>query len=310
MGRQDTVAVIIPTRNRPDVVARALRSVTQQSLPAREIIIVLDGPCPPTRSALSNIRIANLRILEMETQSGVCAARNYGIAHVTSEWIAFLDDDDEWLPQKLEKQVQAAQRSAWRYPIVCSRVVVRTPAQELVFPRRGPSHGESIPEYLFCRRSLFPWEVLLQSSNLLTSRSLMESVPFTAGITKWDDTDWLMHASQLSGTGLEFIEEPLSVWNIDGKRSTISSRLNWEYLFEWVKNNRQLFPKRVYSAALLWDVAREAMKQNSREALWPLLKEATKNGDPNFLQLVSFAITVGFTWFVPRGMVRVFGQPF
>lgn len=304
MIQDKTVAVIIPTRNRPGLLLRALDSVSEQTLQAHEIFVILDGPCPETRAMLSSTCIPNLRILELQTRLGVCVARNYGIDHATSRWIAFLDDDDEWLPQKLERQVRVAQNSAWRYPIVFSRLVVRTPKGDSISPRRGPSEGETIPEYLFCRKTLFPWEVLLQTSNLLTSRLLLERVQFSPGLIKWNDTDWLMHAAQLEGTGLDFVDEPLSVWYVDEMRSTISSRLNWQYLFDWARTNRRLFPKRAYSAALLWDIAREAMKQRCRGAWWALLKEATRNGHPNLIQMVSFAITVAFTWFMPHRLVR------
>jgi glycosyltransferase involved in cell wall biosynthesis len=295
-----SVAVIIPTCNRPQLLIRALKTVTEQTLPAREVFVILDGPSPETREMLSNSGVPNLTILGLATRSGVCAVRNYGIAHAKSKWIALLDDDDEWLPQKLEKQVRAAQKSFWPHPVVFSRVVVRTPAQESVFPRRGPDPGETIPHYLFCRKTLLPWEVLMQSSNLFTSRALLERVPFTNGLGKWDDTDWLMRASQVQGAGLDFLDEPLSIWYLGETRETLSSTLNWQYLFEWTKRNRHLFPKSAYSGALLRDIAREAMKQKAKGAGWPLLREAVKNGHPDLIQLLSFMIAVGLTWFLPQ----------
>jgi glycosyltransferase involved in cell wall biosynthesis len=304
MRSDPTVAVIIPTCNRPALLIRALESVLLQSQQPDEILVVVDGPSPETLVVLKSFCCPALRVLSLETRSGVCVARNHGISHATSRWIAFLDDDDEWLPHKLFRQIRVAENTAWRNPIVCSQILVRTSTRDSVFPRRGPAQDETIPEYLFCRKTILPWEVLLQSSNLLTSRALLEQVPFTPGLKKWDDTDWLVRAAQIDGTGLDFIPEPLSVWYVeDGPRATLSSTFDWRYLFAWTKANRQLMPSLAYSGALLRDVAREAMRERSSEAFWPLLREAIRHGRPDAVQLMSFFVAFAFTWFVPNNFI-------
>ena len=98
---QPDISVIIPTYNRAHILPRALDSVLAQTQLPIEIIVVNDGSTDGTKSVLSNY--SGLKIIDQQ-HSGVSAARNIGLEHTNGEWIAFLDSDDEWLPEKLEQQ--------------------------------------------------------------------------------------------------------------------------------------------------------------------------------------------------------------
>ncbi len=100
-----SVSVIIPTFNRQAVIGRALASVYAQSRLPDEVIVVDDGSNDDT-AALIKERFPDVIYLYQEN-SGVSAARNRGILEAKSEWLAFLDSDDEWLPKKLEHQLQS-----------------------------------------------------------------------------------------------------------------------------------------------------------------------------------------------------------
>ncbi|MDA8359994.1 MAG: glycosyltransferase family A protein [Actinomycetota bacterium] len=90
-------AVIIPTRNRPQFVGAAVDSVLRQTHPAREIVVVRDGPQAVVPGSLPNDLI---RVLDRPPE-GVAAARNAGVAATSAEWLCFLDDDDLWHPERL-----------------------------------------------------------------------------------------------------------------------------------------------------------------------------------------------------------------
>ncbi len=100
------VSVIITTCDRAGLLLEALQSVLAQSRPADEIIVVDDGSADNTRDALAPYR-ERIRMLHHEKPLGVSAARNRGIAAATGEWLAFLDSDDLWMPQKLALQTAA-----------------------------------------------------------------------------------------------------------------------------------------------------------------------------------------------------------
>ncbi len=98
------ISVIIPTYNRAHTLPRAIDSVLAQSQKPREIIIVNDGSTDETNAVLADY--PGLCVIETDN-NGVSAARNVGIEKSEGEWIAFLDSDDEWLSDKLEKQWDA-----------------------------------------------------------------------------------------------------------------------------------------------------------------------------------------------------------
>ena len=97
------VSVIIPTHNRLSFLKAALKSVFEQSYKIHEIIVVDDGSTDGTAKYLSK-NFPTVSVICQKNQ-GVSSARNNGIRQATGEWIALLDSDDRWLPEKIEKQV-------------------------------------------------------------------------------------------------------------------------------------------------------------------------------------------------------------
>ena len=99
------VTVIIPAYNRRDLLGRSLDSVLSQTCPADEIIVVDDGSTDDTNNLIAE-RYPQINYLYQDNQ-GISSARNAGINRAKGEWLAFLDSDDEWLPNKLEVQMAA-----------------------------------------------------------------------------------------------------------------------------------------------------------------------------------------------------------
>lgn len=102
MSSLPLVSVVIPSFNRANVVSRAIRSVLSQTYQNIEIIVVDDGSEDETACALS--KFPEITVVTQDNR-GVSAARNAGIATSNGELVAFLDSDDEWLPDKIQKQV-------------------------------------------------------------------------------------------------------------------------------------------------------------------------------------------------------------
>lgn len=100
------VDVIIPTYNRASSLKRSIDSVLNQSYRQFRIYIVDDGSTDETATLLRTYEQNPLIVILNQKNSGVSAARNLGINSSTNKWIAFLDSDDEWLPEKLKEQVQ------------------------------------------------------------------------------------------------------------------------------------------------------------------------------------------------------------
>jgi len=99
-----SVSVIIPTYNYGSFIAEAIESVLSQTVAPAEIIVVDDGSTDNTEVVLREFA-RSVRYIQ-QTNAGVCAARNRGVAESTGDHIAFLDADDQWMPSKLEKQLK------------------------------------------------------------------------------------------------------------------------------------------------------------------------------------------------------------
>lgn len=100
-----SISVVIPTHNRAETLARALRSVLSQTRQADEVIVVDDGSIDNTKQLV--LEQFPEVIYCYQKNRGVSAARNKGIELATCSWIAFLDSDDQWLESKLERQAAA-----------------------------------------------------------------------------------------------------------------------------------------------------------------------------------------------------------
>ena len=101
------VSVVIPTRDRPDLLVQALGSVLAQSYQPLEVVVVDDGSAIPLELPPLFARDPRVRTLRNERSLGPGAARNLGVSRCRGPLLAFLDDDDSWRPAKLERQVAA-----------------------------------------------------------------------------------------------------------------------------------------------------------------------------------------------------------
>jgi len=102
------VTVAVSTWNRAHLVGRALASVLTQTFTDIEILVVDDGSTDATPEVLARVEDRRLRIVRLEQNGGISRARNTAIARARGEWLAFLDDDNEWAPDYLERQLALA----------------------------------------------------------------------------------------------------------------------------------------------------------------------------------------------------------
>ena len=122
------VSVIIPTRNRCRFITKAIESVSKQNYPEIELIVINDASTDDTAEVLKGLRFRGrpVRVITNETAIGGAASRNLGLITSRGRWIAFLDDDDQWVSEKISMQVQVM----WRDPAVsavsCSYLVQKS----------------------------------------------------------------------------------------------------------------------------------------------------------------------------------------
>jgi glycosyltransferase involved in cell wall biosynthesis len=300
MMQRPEVSVVIPTRNRPQLVPRAVRSALDQTLRDIEVIVVVDGPDSSTAEALAPHADPRLRLIELSESGGAPAARNVGASEARAPYTALLDDDDEWLPGKLATQLKLAEQSRHELPIVASRLSVRTPRAEFVIPRRLPEPDEPLSEYFSVRRGLFHGEGFIQTSTIFAPTTLLRQVPFTPGLRRFQELDWTLRALQVEGVGVEYAPESLVVWHADENRQRISFDSPWRQSFEWLKDSRDLVTPRAYAALAMSVVSSVAADTSNPRVFFDLLREAHRHGKPGITDYVTFMQV----WLVPSGPRR------
>jgi glycosyltransferase involved in cell wall biosynthesis len=117
MSEPGSVSVVIPTHNRRRLLAITLDSVLRQRGVELDVTVVDDGSTDDTPAFLAGVEDPRVRVIRNETPLGVSRARNQGIDSSAGAWLAFVDDDDLWAPDKLARQLEAARDlgRAWVY---------------------------------------------------------------------------------------------------------------------------------------------------------------------------------------------------
>jgi len=187
MSENPLVSVIIPAYNAAEFIGETLDSVFAQTFTRYEVIVINDGS--PDTEALEQVLQrypANLRYIKQENQ-GAAAARNTGIRAANTECVAFLDADDTWLPEFLEKQMDFLERSNADFVFCDALLVGDTPLSGRTFMQVDPSRGAVTPE------NLLSIKVSVLTSTVVSRKApIMEVGLFDEKIRRGHDFDlWL-----------------------------------------------------------------------------------------------------------------------
>jgi glycosyltransferase involved in cell wall biosynthesis len=296
-----TVSVVIPTRDRPGLVVRAVRGALAQTLREIEVIVVVDGPDAATQRALDEVRDRRLHVLCLDRSVGGSEARNMGAHFARGEWVALLDDDDEWLPGKLAAQWHAAKSLTAARVVVGCRFLERTESAERVLPRRMPGADEPFSDYMFARRGWKSGEGFLQTSTWFVSRRLLREVPFTPGLKRCQDLDWLLRATARPETEVVIVPEVLAVFHHEDRGGRVSRSSDWKFLYRWAVANRRLFTSKAFAFFIATFCVPSAAKQGEGLRTFVfLMRRCVMDGVLDAKCLTLFLVC----WFVPEARRR------
>ena len=186
------VSVIIPTYNRADILPRAVNSVLSQTFTDYEIIIVDDCSLDDTQAAISRFDDLRVHSVKHKRNRGASAARNTGIRYARGEYVAFLDDDDEWLPKFLERQVGILESSPPNVGLVyCWMDMVEDSSGKLAPCSRKTASGDIFEDSLALN-------IPGQTSVWTIRSSVVRNVGgFDEDLSRYDDADFMCRISQL-----------------------------------------------------------------------------------------------------------------
>lgn len=199
------ISVIIPVYNRENSVLVAIQSVLNQTHQEFEIIVVDDASTDKTGEIIRKISDTRIHYSLHKTNQGAAAARNTGIEHARGEWLAFLDSDDEWSKDKLERQLQFTEKQNSDVFVSCTGYLLNLldDNKQLV---RTLEHHQNINESIFYGCDISP------GTTMFAKKSIFETVGnFDVALRRLEDWDWLIRYRRVGKIAL--LTEPLAIVN-------------------------------------------------------------------------------------------------
>lgn len=201
---QPPVSVVLPTYNRAGVLRDSIESVLNQTYADFELIVVDDASTDDTESIVAGLEDSRIRYVKHEVNRGAAAARNTGIDEARGDVVAFQDSDDEWLPEKLEKQMAAFDDAAANVGVVYTGMHRTVDGEERYLPYPGvePKEGD-------IRRSIVRQNFVSTQMAAVRRECFEEVGVFDKSVTPLEDWElWLRFSERYR---FLLVDEPLVV---------------------------------------------------------------------------------------------------
>lgn len=221
---QVAVSIVLPAYNREKTIGAAIRSVLRQTYSDFELIVVDDGSQDGTVEAARAVQDSRIRVLALEENRGAGGARNAGIQAARAPWVAFQDSDDEWLPEKLSRQMARLAEGGFIAAYCGMAIVKATPSgrTKLAYlPRPETLHVEGEIAASLVRESFVSTQTLVaRREEILAVGGFDESLP---ALEDWD------LAMRLAQRGrFAFVDAPLVHQTFSENSITLSVRCRVE----------------------------------------------------------------------------------
>jgi glycosyltransferase involved in cell wall biosynthesis len=215
------VSVIIPTWNRCNTIQAAIESALNQTYPPYEILICDDGSSDETETIVNTINDSRIKWVAGSHSGLPAVARNRGIKISQGEWIALLDSDDKWLPQKLEKQLEMAQKTNCK--AISTNAFRYIPKQGIVGNLISQKKHSLRFSDIFFNNWIVNSSAMIHKSLISVTQGFPEQLELKA---IEDYSLWLRVTTQ---TDFAYISEPLVIYLDDPKNSIRSLGKGYYY---------------------------------------------------------------------------------
>lgn len=225
------VSAIITTHNRQDLLVRAVKSVIKQTYKNIELIVVDDASEKKSDFLLKQYELNYIYISKNESKGGN-HARNVGIKMAKGEYVAFLDDDDYWFPNKIERQIELINEKKCDF-VYCGKKIERIAADGKT------DYYDSLPTPSFygnMHKKILLTICCCTTSTMIVSRKALHEVGlFDENLSFWQDYELTIRLAQI--TPFYYINEPLCVYrkdNLDHQRLT-NKFFGWKRAVRYIR---------------------------------------------------------------------------
>ncbi len=273
------ITVVIPSYNRKTILGRTLDSVLNQTYSNLEVIIVDDNSDDGTYELFSSHEDKRVKVVKHQINKGGASARNTGIRMAKGEFIAFLDSDDEWVKDKVEKQLKHFEKVGDDNTILFAQIAIDKIEGAKLLPKNNNfNKQEHISEYLFLKNGLISTDLLFMKTKLA------KEIMFTEKLMRHQDYDFVLHAFSKEKK-FEYLHEALAVWHTLGD-DRMGKRIDYEYSYAWAYKNKELFTKDALIGFILKDVVSEVIRSKFSHKGLKFLIKLYQNNDITFTQLL------------------------
>ncbi|MEA3004109.1 MAG: hypothetical protein QOH81_2897 [Sphingomonadales bacterium] len=216
-----TVSVVIPTCNRSTQTQAAVDSALAQTFRPCEVIVVDDGSAKPV-----SISCPGVRVLRHRERRGAAAARNTGIDAATGAWVPFLDSDDRWRADKLERQFARLGPLSREGALCCCNVLVFHSRGEAGRPHNSKAPSGDLSEWILVHGNT------AQTSGIMLPTAAARRIRFDESLERHEDWDFFLRAAA-EGLAISYVGDPLVLFDNSARPDRISSGaapvdvLNW-----------------------------------------------------------------------------------
>ncbi|MCM3174502.1 glycosyltransferase family 2 protein [Paenibacillus sp. MER 99-2] len=219
------VSCIITTHNRAELLKKAMASVMAQTYPHLEIIIVDDGSKDHTEEVCRAWLKQDQRIhyIQVPYAQGANHARNLGIQRANGKYIAFLDDDDQWLPDKIQAQTQTLEQNKGLF-CFCSKVLVYVDREDNVTRRKVSVESRELVFY----EDLLTYNWIGETSKIMVQTQLARTVMFDEQLTSAQDYDFYLRILQRGHHAINVKEPLVHIYIHPGPRISTSAKKKFQ----------------------------------------------------------------------------------
>ncbi|NTW98447.1 MAG: glycosyltransferase [Geobacteraceae bacterium] len=251
------VSVVIPTYNQAHFLGKALQSVRDQTYTKWEVIVVDNHSSDNTSEVIQNLADSRITYLKIHNNGVIAASRNMGIRAAKGDWIAFLDSDDHWYPDKLEIVCNGINEDPSIDVWSTDELLVDETTGESRLLKYGPYTAGFYERLLIKGNCLSPSATMVRSSFLFENNVLFrEDKEF---VTVEDYDLWMILAQK--GAKFKFINTVLGEYLVHGENNSVRNQLHRQNLINVLKNhvyqmqtfqeNKERLWKRINSRILL-----------------------------------------------------------
>ncbi|MGE1101269.1 glycosyltransferase family 2 protein [Peribacillus simplex] len=283
------ISVVIPTYNRGSLLKRTINSVLNQTYSNFELIIIDDASTDNTEDLIKSYNDPRISYTRLESNSKGTKTRNLGIQKASGEFIALLDSDDEWVNNKLEKQLSYIKQFNSDKIICFTGLILIDENNKSLTTNEDLNETDDIMDYILLHDN---W---VQTSSYMISSKLAKNTLFGENIKKHQDWDFCLRLRDADAMFV-YLSDNLTIYHIDKRDDRIGTNSKYHLSIEWSKSIKEKVSERAYFAFMSKIVANQLLMNGKKLEPLKIFSTAFLKRSINFWPFIKGIIKCILPW--------------